>query len=102
DIVARTVVEGVARDLGQPLVVENRPGFGTNIGNQYVAKAKPDGYTLLFGAATLAINRSVYNNLGYDPQKDLITIALAARVNNVVVVNAAAPPRSIEELITWC
>ncbi len=67
-----------------------------------MVKAKPDGYTLSFGAATLAINPSVYPNLGYDPQKDLAPIALATRINNVVVVNASAPPRSIAELIAWC
>ena len=102
DLVARVVAEGMAADLGAPIVVENRPGAGTNIGNSYVAKAKPDGYTLLFGAATLAINPSVYQNLNYDPQRDLAPVALATRINNVVVVNANSKPRDIAELIAWC
>src|SRR4029453_10934690 len=102
DLVARIVVEGMAQDLGQPIVVENRPGAGTNIGNELVAKAKPDGYTLLFGAATLAINPSVYDKLSYDPQPYLAPIGLATRINNVVVVDAKAPPRNIAELIVWC
>ncbi|HEY3180331.1 MAG TPA: tripartite tricarboxylate transporter substrate binding protein [Casimicrobiaceae bacterium] len=102
DLVTRIVVDGMAADLGQPIIVENRPGAGTNIGNQFVAKAKPDGYTLLFGAATLAINPSVYDNLNYDPQRDLAPIALATRITNVVIVNANSPPRDIAGLIAWC
>lgn len=102
DLVARIVARGLSEELGQAVVVENRPGAATNVGNAYVAKAKADGYTLLFGAATLAINPSVYAHLTYDPQRDLEPIALATRINNVVVVSASTPVRNIAELIDWC
>jgi tripartite-type tricarboxylate transporter receptor subunit TctC len=101
DLLARLLGEGLTREFKQPVIVENKPGAGTNIGNQAVARAQPDGYTLLIGAATLAINPSVYSKLAYDPQRDLQPIRLLARAPNVVVVAPSAPAANIAELIRW-
>ena len=99
DIFARLLAAGLPKALGQAVIVENRAGAGTNIGNQSVAQAKPDGYTLLIGAAALAINPHLYKALAYDPQRDLQPVRLIARIPNVVVVNAASPARTVKDLI---
>lgn len=99
DIFARLLAAGLPKELGQAVIVENRAGAGTNIGNQAVAQAKPDGYTLLIGAAALAINSHLYKSLAYDPQRDLQPVRLIARIPNVVVVNAASPMRTVKDLV---
>jgi tripartite-type tricarboxylate transporter receptor subunit TctC len=99
DLFARLSAEGLARELGRSVLVENRPGAGTNIGNQFVARALPDGHTLLLGAATLAINPHVYKGLAYDPMRDLLPVRLVARVPNVVVVSAGGSVSSVSELV---
>lgn len=101
DLLARMLGEGLTKELKQPVIVDNKPGAGTNIGNQAVARAQPDGYTLLIGAATLAINPAVYSKLTYDPQRDLLPIRLLARAPNVVVVAPTAPASNVTELINW-
>ena len=101
DLLARMLGEGLTKELKQPVIVDNKPGAGTNIGNQAVARAQPDGYTLLIGAATLAINPAVYSKLAYDPQRDLLPIRLLARAPNVVVVATTAPASNVTELINW-
>jgi tripartite-type tricarboxylate transporter receptor subunit TctC len=101
DLLARMLGEGLTKELKQPVIVDNKPGAGTNIGNQAVARAQPDGYTLLIGAATLAINPAVYSKLAYDPQRDLLPIRLLARAPNVVVVAPTAPASNVTELINW-
>ncbi len=98
DIFARLLAVGLPKELGQAVIVENRAGAGTNIGSQYVAQAKPDGYTLLIGAAAVAVNPHLYKSLAYNPQRDLEPIRLIARIPNVIAVHANGP-RNLKELI---
>jgi Uncharacterized protein conserved in bacteria len=98
-ILARLLADQVARDLGQPIVVDNRPGAGGNIGMDLVARAKPDGYTLLMGPIGLAINPALYANMTFDPIKDLEPIGLYGGVPNVLVVRKTLPVKSLAELI---
>ncbi len=98
DIFARLLAVGLPKELGQVVIVENRAGAGTNIGSQYVAQAKPDGYTLLIGAAAVAVNPHLYKSLAYNPQRDLEPIRLIARIPNVIAVHANGP-RNLKELI---
>jgi tripartite-type tricarboxylate transporter receptor subunit TctC len=93
DIVARLVAEEMRKSWGQPVVVDNRPGAGGNIGSAIVAKAKPDGYTLLMGSVgPLAIHASLYPTMPYDNLKDFTPICLVVHVPNMLVVNPAAMP----------
>ena len=87
DIVARTVMEQVAQQLGQPIVVENRVGAGGTIGIGSVAKADPDGYTLLVQSTSFAVAASTYSNLGYDPRQDFAGISALVSLPNVLVVS---------------
>ena len=89
----------MSASLGQPIVVENRGGAGGTIATRQVAKAEPDGYTLLIATSSLAINPSLYPNVGYDPRKDFAPIGLIASSSNVVLVHPSVPARSIAELI---
>jgi len=100
DALARYLAHGLERQLRQPFVIENRPGQGTAIGAAYVARAAPDGYTLLAAtSSTLAINPSVYKKLAYDPLTDFSPISLIAAVPFVLVVNPSLPVKSVAELI---
>jgi tripartite-type tricarboxylate transporter receptor subunit TctC len=100
DILGRAIAQKLQEAFGQPFVVENKPGAGGSIGATEVARAAPDGYTLLMGhIGTLAINPSLYRNLPYDPLSSFTPVALVARVPNVLVVNPAVPARSVQELI---
>jgi len=100
DILARTIGEKLAVAPGQPVIVENMPGAGGGLGADFVAKAAPDGYTILGGTiSTNAINASLYKDLPYDPVKDFIPITLIARVPNMLVVNNDVPAKSVAELI---
>ncbi len=100
DLSARLIGGKLQQSLGQPVVVENKPGAGGNIGADYVAKSAPDGYTLVMGAiATHAINPALYKALPYDPVRDFRHIALLVQVPNVLVVNDQLPARSVRELI---
>jgi len=102
DIVARIVAERLAQRLGQPVVVENRAGGGTVIGATLVAKAAPDGYTLLLATATThAINSSLVTNLPYDPVRDFEPIGLVAILPLILVVNPSVPVNSLPELIAY-
>src|SRR5215831_8769849 len=93
DIVARLLAEEMRKSWGQPVVVDNRPGAGGNIGSALVAKAKPDGYTLLMGSVgPLAINASLYASMPYDNLKDFTPISLVVHVPNMLVANPAAMP----------
>lgn len=100
DVLARTLGQELAKSLGQPVVVENRPGAGATVGADYVAKAKPDGYTLLMGAVHHTIATSVYPKLGYDFQKDLAPVTTVAMVPNVLVVNPQVPAKTVAELLS--
>ena len=100
DILARAVGQKLSESWGQPVVVDNRPGAGGIIGMETVAKAAPDGYTLVMGhIGTLAANPALYKTLPYDPVKDFAPCTLIARVPNVLVVGPAVPSRSVAELI---
>ncbi|MEJ0070076.1 MAG: tripartite tricarboxylate transporter substrate binding protein [Pseudomonadota bacterium] len=100
DILARTIGQRLSVALGQSVVVENRPGAGGTIGADNVAKAAPDGYTLLLGSvAMLSIAPSVYPVMTYDPVRDFVPIATLADVPVVLVVGKAVPARSVRELI---
>lgn len=88
DVLARSLAEQLARKIKQPVIVDNRPGAGATVGAEYVARAKPDGYTLLIGAVHHTIAPSVYPKLNYDFQKDLEPLTNIAVVPNVLVVNA--------------
>lgn len=100
DVLARALSDELTKSLGQTVIVENRPGAGATIGADHVAKAKPDGHTLLMGAVHHTIATSVYNRLTYDFQKDLTPVATVAMVPNVLVVNAErTPAKSLNELV---
>jgi tripartite-type tricarboxylate transporter receptor subunit TctC len=99
DVIARIVAEKMSASLGQSIVVENRGGAGGTIATRQVAKAEPDGYTLLIATSSLAINPSLYPNAGYDPRKDFAPVGLIASSSNVVLVHPSVPAKSIGELI---
>jgi tripartite-type tricarboxylate transporter receptor subunit TctC len=100
DILARTIGEKLARALGQPVIIENKPGAGGGVGAEFTAKAPPDGYTIMGGTiSTHAINASLYKSLPYDPIKDFAPITLIARVPNMLVVNPDVPAKNVAELI---
>ena len=99
DVLARALAERLTVSLGQTVIVESKPGAGATLGADYVAKAKPDGYTLLVGAVHHTIASSVYKKLPYDFQKDLLPITTIAMVPNVLVVNAASPAKTVADLV---
>ena len=99
DIIARTVAQKLSERVGQPVVIENRPGAGTTVGNAEVAKAKPDGYTLLFAPTPFVISQVVYPSLPYDPNKDFAPVALLATSPFILVVNANVQARTVAELV---
>ena len=99
DINARLLAAKLSEQLGQPVVIDNRPGAGTNIANEYVARATPDGYTLLMGTPALAINMALYKNLSYDTLRDFVAVSMFSQSPNILVVNSSSPARSMGELI---
>ena len=102
DILARALGQKLAENLGQPIVIDNRPGAGGSIGADAAAKAAPDGHTLMMGhLGTLAVNPSIYKNLPYDPVKSFTPVSLMAIVPSVLVVNPRVPAASAAELITY-
>jgi tripartite-type tricarboxylate transporter receptor subunit TctC len=99
DALARAITTPLSQSLGQPVVVESKPGAGATVGADYVAKAKPDGYTLLMGAVHHTIATSVYKKLPYDFEKSFAPITTVALVPNVLVVNAKSPATDVKSLI---
>lgn len=99
DVLARALAERLTPALGQTVIVESKPGAGATLGADYVAKSRPDGYTLLVGAVHHTIASSVYKKLPYDFQKDFAPITTIALVPNVLVVNAGSPARSVADLV---
>lgn len=100
DLVGRLIAERMTAELGQPVVVENKGGAGGNLGAAQVAKASPDGYTILMGTvATHALNPALYKKMPYDPVKSFAPVSLLAIVPNVLVVNPEFPAKTTEELI---
>ena len=101
DISARILAPQLTQFLGQQVVVENRPGAGTMIGGEAVARAAPDGYTLLMGISTLAINPAMYKKVPYDALKDLAPISQAVALSNVLVIHPSLPSRNLKEFIAF-
>jgi len=100
DVIGRTLCEKLQAALGQPFVVENKPGAAGAVGAAYVAKAKPDGYTLFGGTiSTHAINASLYKNLPYDPVKDFEPVSLIAMLPNVLIVDPNLGVNNVQELV---
>lgn len=99
DIIARATAQELTKRLGQQIIVDNRTGAGGNIGSDTVAKAQPDGYTLLMASPANTINSSLYANMPYDPLRDLIPIALIGSVPSVMVANPSLPVQDIKQLI---
>lgn len=99
DITGRIVAHKLTEQLGQQVVVDNRAGAGTIIGNEIVAKAAPDGYTLLMGLSTLAINPSMYAKLPYDALKDFAPVSLAVLSPNILTVHPSVPTKTVKEFI---
>ncbi|MGA7482048.1 MAG: tripartite tricarboxylate transporter substrate-binding protein, partial [Bradyrhizobium sp.] len=99
DAIARTLAQEMAQDLGVSVIIENKPGAETIIGTQAVAASAPDGYTLLMGTFSHAVNISLSAKLPYDPHKDFAPVALIARSFNIVVVNPKSAIRTIADLI---
>jgi tripartite-type tricarboxylate transporter receptor subunit TctC len=99
DIIARALAQYFSTAMGQQFFVENRPGAGNMIGIESVARAAPDGYTLLFVPSTLALNSVMYKKVSYDPVRDFAPITLAAAANNVLIVNPAVPAKTLVEFI---
>ncbi len=99
DVLARALAEKLQVALGQPVIVESKPGAGATLGADYVAKARPDGHTLLVGAVHHTIATSVYRKLSYDFQKDFQPLTVIAMVPNVLAVAATNPAKSVAELV---
>jgi tripartite-type tricarboxylate transporter receptor subunit TctC len=101
DIVARVVCQWMSEHLGQPFVIENRPGAGTNVGTEMVVHAPPDGYTALVVSSSHAINATLYDRLNFSFIRDIAPVASIMRVPNVMIVNPAFPARSVREFIDY-
>jgi tripartite-type tricarboxylate transporter receptor subunit TctC len=99
DVLARSLADPLSKALGQPVIVESKPGAGATIGADFVAKARPDGYTLLVGAVHHTIATSVYRKLPYDFQKSFAPVTTIALVPNVLTINASTPARNVAELL---
>ncbi len=102
DIVGRLLAEKVSKTLGQPVIVEAKPGANGNIAAEIVAKSAPDGHTLMMGTiGVMAINASMYKNVRYDPLKDFAPVARLVSFSNVLVVHPSVPAKSVKELIEY-
>jgi tripartite-type tricarboxylate transporter receptor subunit TctC len=99
DITARIIADKIAGPLGQPVVVENRPGAAGNVGTEVVSKSAPDGYTVLQCTVAQSISQTLYKKLSYDLEKDLVPVAMIALVPNVMEVNPSVPAKSVAEFI---
>jgi len=102
DVVARILASGVARQLGQPVIVDNRPGAATVLAAEHVAKSAPDGYTVMtVDMGTMVYNRALYRRLHYDPQRDLRLIAMYGRFNFMLAVHPSLPVRTAQEFVAY-
>ena len=101
DIVARIVGQPLSQRLGQPVVIENKPGAGGNTGTDFVARATPDGYTLLLVTATNTVNATLYQNLDFDFSRDIVPVAGLDRGASVMVVNPSVPAKTVLEFIAY-
>src|SRR5262245_65324881 len=101
DILARLMGQWLADHLGQPFVVENRPGGGTNIGVEAVVRAPADGYTLLLIPGSVTANATLYQHLSFDFIRDIAPIAMISTLPLVMVVNTSNPAKTVPEFIAW-
>jgi tripartite-type tricarboxylate transporter receptor subunit TctC len=101
DIIARILAPKLTQSLGQQIVIDNRPGAGTMIGGELVAKAPPDGYTLLMCVSTLATNPVIYRKVPYNALTDFAPITRVLTASNILVVHPSLPPRTVKELIAF-
>jgi tripartite-type tricarboxylate transporter receptor subunit TctC len=102
DLIARMVGQKLSDSLGQPVIIDNKPGAGAIVATEYVAKSAPDGYTLLVGASgAMAINPAVYAKLPYDPVGDFVPVSELGSFQLILVVNASSPIKSVAELIAF-
>jgi len=99
DLVARIIAQRLGTELGQQAVVENRPGASANIAAELVAKAQPDGYTLLFGNSSLAISPAVFSKMAYSPTRDLVPISLASQYPFTLVAHPSLPVTTVKQLV---
>ena len=100
DLITRAAAEAVSKRLGQPVVIENKPGAGAIVGAEYVAKAKPDGYTWLIGAAGVITNSMIRSDMPY-ADSDLVPVGMIAVAPSVIVVHPSVPANTLKELIAW-
>src|ERR1700741_5164193 len=101
DLIARTLAEKLTVSLGQPVVVENKPGASNNLGTDFVAKSPPDGYTLVIVASSHATNKHLFKALPYDPVKDFAPVVYTHVVPLVLAVHPSVPATSVAELTQW-
>lgn len=101
DATARLLAEKLGKEIGQQVIVDNRAGAGSNLGSAFVAKAAPDGYTILFATSTIATNVSLYKNPGFDLRKDFAPVSQFALIPNVLTVNNDLPVKSLQEFVDY-
>lgn len=99
DIIGRALAQKLSEQIGQPVVVDNRPGAGGNLGMEVGAKAPPDGYTVTLASPTMAISPSLYRKLPFDPQKDFAPISMVANIPNIMVVHLSVPVKTLKEFV---
>ena len=99
DILGRVVGQKLTESLGQPVVIDNRPGAGGNVGTDYASKQAPDGYTIALVSPALAISPSLYKKLGYDPLKDLAMVSLVAQIPNVLLIHPSVPAKTLKDFV---
>jgi tripartite-type tricarboxylate transporter receptor subunit TctC len=101
DLIARSLAEKLTVSLGQPVLVENKPGASNNLGTDFVAKSAPDGYTLVIVASSHATNKHLFKTMPYDPVKDFAPVAYTHVVPLLLAVHPAVPAKNVAELVTW-
>ncbi len=101
DLVSRVIARKMSDELGQQVLVDNRPGANGNIGNEIVAKAPADGYTVLYNTSSIALSQALYKKLPYDVKRDLLPVAMTANVPLVLEVNAQVPANTVPEFVAW-
>nr|WP_257993604.1 tripartite tricarboxylate transporter substrate binding protein [Cupriavidus pauculus] len=101
DLVSRVIARKMSDELGQQVLVDNRPGANGNIGNEIVAKSPADGYTVLYNTSSIALSQALYKKLPYDVKRDLVAVAMTANVPLVLEVNAQVPANTVPEFVAW-
>jgi tripartite-type tricarboxylate transporter receptor subunit TctC len=102
DVLARIIAQWLTEKMGQPFVVENKPGAGNNVGTEAVVNAPPDGYTMLLVNPANGINATLYKNLNFNFMRDIAPVAGLVRTPNVMEVTPSLPVKSVAEFIAWC